>query len=38
MADDMDVGTDKLQEDIEERRREATGERDEGGGRPSFIA
>ncbi len=34
MAEDMDVGTDKLQDDIEERRKEADGERRERDGRP----
>ena len=37
MADDMDVGTDKLREDIEERRREATGERRDRDGRPHWL-
>ena len=33
----MDVGTDKLQEDIEERRREAAGEREEAHGGPRWL-
>jgi len=37
MAEDMDVGTDKLREDIEERRREAAGERDETRSRPHWL-
>jgi len=37
MAEDMDVGTDRLQEEIEQRRREAAGEREEGHGRPRWL-
>ncbi len=37
MAEDMDVGTDRLQEDIEERRKEAIEEKHTEGGRPRWL-
>ncbi len=37
MAEDMDVGTDRVQEDMEERRKEAMGEEHTKGGRPRWL-
>ncbi|MCA1670279.1 MAG: DUF4337 domain-containing protein [Thermomicrobia bacterium] len=37
MAEDMDVGIDRLQEDIEERRKEAIEEKHTEGGRPRWL-
>ena len=37
MADDMEVGTDRVQEDMEERRKEASGEERAAGGRLRWL-
>ncbi|MGI8690338.1 MAG: DUF4337 family protein [Thermomicrobiales bacterium] len=37
MAEDMDVGTDRVQEEIEERRKEAIGAERSEGGRPRWL-
>jgi len=37
MAEDMDVGTDRVQEDMEERRKEAIEEKHTEGGRPRWL-